>query len=332
MRKQSPALAGRLRPQDQHQRQDAHARRLARDRAGARPAAPRRPSLRRRPPTRTARRAAARRELPAGADRGARGADRDAADRRHPGRRARRQLPQDDRRRLRRLRLPGRAEAGRGDRCPEARRRTCTSRCTARATTAWSSSTAALFWTMCTDSIGQVPTMGAAEGRLAARQVRDLSGHALRATRTRATTSRSPSTIPTTSRRGPRRSARSRSITSSPRRCSSRCPCAPIASSAATASRAIAASKAAFAFEPDISFTIARPIPGLVIRPLPTKAAGHDAPRAQGRQARSRYCPHAEAGARAGSPSRRSTSATKRKASTASRSACRRGPPRTRSR
>ncbi len=30
-------------------------------------------------------------------------------------------------------------------------------------------------------------------------------------------------------------------------------------------------SKAAFAFEPDISFTIARPIPGLVIRPLPSQ-------------------------------------------------------------
>src|SRR3569623_3787283 len=30
-------------------------------------------------------------------------------------------------------------------------------------------------------------------------------------------------------------------------------------------------SKTAFAMEPDISFTIARPIPGLVIRPLPSK-------------------------------------------------------------
>ena len=80
-----------------------------------------------------------------------------------------------------------------------------------------------LFWTVCTDTIRQVPEMAPPKEGWQPGALRDLSGDALREGRARAITSRLRCSIPTTSRRGARRSAASSSSTSSTSRCSSRC-------------------------------------------------------------------------------------------------------------
>ncbi|MBV8758881.1 MAG: hypothetical protein JO257_16460 [Deltaproteobacteria bacterium] len=127
-----------------------------------------------------------------------------------------------------------------------------------------------LFWTMCTDSIGQVPTMGPPkEGwqpgayevypvtRYASKDegfhievaVYDPDNVAPWSSKVRAIKLDHKLTAPMLVEVPVRADRQQRREGLSGDGCS----------------------KAAFAFEPDISFTIARPIPGLVIRPLPSK-------------------------------------------------------------
>jgi len=151
-----------------------------------------------------------------------------------------------------------------------------------------------LFWTLCTDSIGQVPTMGppkegwqpgkyeiypvtrasaSNEGHHIEVAVYDPDNAAPWSSKVRAVKIDHKLAAPLLVEVPVRTDRQQRRDGLSGDRCS----------------------KAAFAFEPDISFTIARPIPGLVIRPLPTKSPVTMRIEHKDDKRASRYCPHTEA-------------------------------------
>lgn len=151
-----------------------------------------------------------------------------------------------------------------------------------------------LFWTLCTDSIGQVPTMGppkegwqpgkyeiypvtrasaSNEGHHIEVAVYDPDNAAPWSSKVRAIKIDHKLAAPLLVEVPVRTDRQQRRDGLSGDRCS----------------------KAEFAFEPDISFTIARPIPGLVIRPLPTKAPVTMRLEHKDDKRASRYCPHTEA-------------------------------------
>jgi hypothetical protein len=152
-----------------------------------------------------------------------------------------------------------------------------------------------LFWTMCTDSIGQVPTMGPPkEGWQAGKyEVYPVTRYANKDEGYHVEVA-----VYDPDHDAPW-SAKVRSVKVEHKLAQPLLVEVPVRSDRQQRRDGLSGdscSKAAFAFEPDISFQIARPIPGLVIRPLPTKTPvtlrleHKDDKRAR------RYCPHVNEG------------------------------------
>ena len=135
--------------------------------------------------------------------------------------------------------------------------------CTAPATTACRQE-GSLFWTVCTDTIGQVPEMAPPKEGWQPGQYEIYPVTRYRSRRTRATTSRSRSSIRTTPRRGARRSA---AIKLDHKLDTPMLVEVPVRADRQQRREGLSGdrcSKAAFAFEPDVVAPIARPIPGLM--------------------------------------------------------------------